>query len=99
MKKDIFEWVVLCKDREFYLTENQHKALIENQDKRFVTFKDFTIQPSMVSYSYRRIAQEIKEMYPCLVCNTNGYLIGQSGEIEGSWKTCDNCEGTGVDTK
>lgn len=85
--KQLYEWVIFCKDQEYILTERQHEVLIDNQDKRFVEFPTCVIQPAMVSSMTKRPAQELKKMYPCNVCFTTGVINSEP---------CKNCEGTGV---
>lgn len=85
--KQLFEWVISGKDKEFYLTEAQYEFLINNQDKRFVVFDNFTIQPAMIAWMEKRPAQELKKRYPCKACHT-------TGQIE--YKECKDCGGTGV---
>lgn len=98
----LYEWVVSCDDEEFILTEKQHEYLIKNQDKRFVAFPGFTIQPAMVAWMKRRPAEALKQMYPCKKCYSSGVFIEQSGEVQpnGSMPTtemiCPDCGGTGV---
>lgn len=94
MKNKAYEWVVLCSDEEFYLTEKQHEFLLENQDKRFVDFGTFTINPAFTAWMKQRPADVIKDRYPCKKCNTNGVL--HEREKDGNLKTCPDCNGTGL---
>jgi RecJ-like exonuclease len=87
MAEILYEWLVFNKDQEYILTEKQHRFLIDNQDKRFVEFPNFVIQPGMVSSMTKRPAQELKKMYPCKACHTTGQI---------DYKECADCGGMGV---
>lgn len=100
MAKILFEYMVKDKDGEEYiLTERQKKFLEENEDKRFVTFPRFTLNPAYVVAIVKRRADAIIEMYPCETCNGNGYEYKKGRNEDGKYPDCTNCEGTGVDLK
>lgn len=88
MQNIFFEWVVKCNDTEFFLSEVQHEALIAGQNERFIKFKDFTINPAFVSYSYKRPVEELKKRYPCKTCYSSGTMPDMS--------TCKDCKGSGA---
>lgn len=92
MPKIYFEWVVRSGSETYYLTEEQHKILLENQDNRFVAFREFTINPAFVSSIYKQPLKELKQLYPCQVCHSNGYKVISSTETE----ECSECKGSGV---
>src|SRR5690349_4499460 len=78
-RKQAFEWVaVMFNDNEEYLTEAQYKFYREHDKDREVVFDDFAITTSGVLRWYKRPAEVVKERYPCLTCNTNGYLVKNS---------------------
>lgn len=97
MAKTLFEYLVKDKDGEIYiLTENQKHYLQENEDKRFVIFPKFTLNPAYIVSITQRPAEALKDMYPCNDCMTNGYLVGQPRDDDGKYPECQTCEGTGV---
>ncbi len=96
MAKELFEWVVTVGDDVFYLSEKQKLFLEENQDKRFVAFDKFTINPAFVSTMTRRKAQKLLEMYPCSQCHGSRQLYLGERDKEGKFPDCPTCEGTGV---
>jgi RecJ-like exonuclease len=85
--KQLFEWVVFCKDQEYILTEKQFEVLMNNQDNRFVKFPHCVIQSAMISSMTKRPAQELRNMYPCKACHTTGQI---------NYIECKDCKGTGV---
>ena len=94
-KKPCFEWVIIQKNKEFYLTESQYQSFIENQDKRLVSFNGFSINPAFVEGAYKRPAQELYSLYPCPKCHGNGCTIEGTPEKH-SFPECTLCKGTGV---
>lgn len=91
--KTPIEWVVSCKDKEFYLTENQHYFLLSNQDKRFVELDDMVINPAFVSYMYQSDSpEEIRRKYPCKACGESGWKYSDKHEQ----MECEVCGGTGM---
>lgn len=97
-RKPALEWVVLCGNKEFYLTEAQFTFLMEAQEKRFVAFRDIVIQPSFIAWAFSRPASVVLEKYPCKTCNSNGMLIGEKRDENGKFPVCTVCSGTGIDS-
>lgn len=97
MAKILFEWVLKDKDGEIYiLTERQYQFYKDNQDEKMVGFVEFGLNPSYIVSSRRRPAENLKGMYPCNDCMTNGYLIKAPRNDDGTFQECPACEGTGV---
>jgi hypothetical protein len=90
----VFEWVLVFfkEGEEVYLTEKQYEFYKEHRNDTGIFFDEFSFAPSGVMKSYRRLAEKIKEMYPCKPCNGNGYKSLSSTEIQ----ICSVCHGTGI---
>lgn len=94
MKPQVFEWVVTMSNGDFYvLTENQYKHYKENWKEGKIFFDTFEINPSFVSSSMRRPAEEILKKYPCERCHGGGMLFNYN---EKKNMLCFICKGTGL---
>ena len=93
--KKAYEWVLMFFNDELpnvYLTERQYEFYRDHREDKVIDFEDFSFAPSGIASSFKREANVIKDKYPCMKCNTNGYIIKGSTERE----ICPECEGTGV---
>jgi len=94
-RKQAYEWVLVFFNEnipDIVLTEKQHDFYQEHRGDKIVDFDDCSVAPSGIVTTFRRPAQVIKQKYPCLACNTNGYIAKSPTELE----TCPKCGGTGV---
>jgi len=99
MKKEIYEWVmIMSKGDDLILTESQYEFYKKNINDGIIFFKTNAINPSFVVSASKRKPQTLFKLYPCLTCNTNGILL-KTRKDDGTYDTCTNCEGTGIDTK
>lgn len=89
-KKEVFQWVMtMSEGDQIFLTESQYDHYKANWEDGKMFFKTLEVNPSFVVSAIKQPAKELKQMYPCLKCQTTGKSLG---------KICPNCEGSGVDT-
>lgn len=98
MQEKLYEWVVLTGKQEYYLTQAQYEVLLRQQSNKFVVFEHFVINPAYISSMYKRPAKKIRAMYPCIVCESRGFLF-QIIDDKAMHEECFNCHGTGMDFK
>jgi hypothetical protein len=101
-KQQAYEWILEMsgKAEDKILTENQYEAYREarkNGDTGVMFFKNFEINPPFVISAYKRKAEYLFKLYPCLTCNTNGELL-KTRKDDGTCDICPTCKGTGIDT-
>lgn len=93
--KKAYEWIITTSQgNQYVLTERQYKALQEH-DSGLLHFANFAINPAFITDAQKREASEdLIKKYPCKTCGTKGFLLEK--DKEGNWKTCPECEGTGM---
>ena len=107
-RKILYEWVVVSSQGErVFLTEKQWDFYKTVRKEGTVTFDNFEINPSFVVQAYKRPAQSLIEIYPCLMCHKSSYMMIVPKTKDGkndytksvTYDYCSNCDGTGVDFK
>lgn len=89
--KIAYEWVLTMSDgEEIILTENQYQFYKDHWKDKKVFVGDVEINPSFVTYSKKRAADFVKNLYPCPRCHQSGY----DPDDHSFW--CKVCDGSGV---
>jgi hypothetical protein len=95
-KKKAYEWViVMSKGDDIFLTEKQYEYYLEHVEDSIVNYDDQGFNPAFVVQFWKQEPEHIRRKYPCRTCQSNGHVL-ERGE-DGNWKTCPDCEGTGLD--
>lgn len=100
--KIAFEWVLTpSKGDDAILTENQYsfyKNQVKDGDVGTIFFDACEIHPTQIVSAIRREASYTKQKYPCMTCDTNGYLLLKK-DANGVFEICPDCGGTGLNLK
>lgn len=100
--KKAYEWVLTpSKGDDAILTEAQYqfyKNQIESEDFSPIFFDDYEVRPAQIVSGIKREASYTKQKYPCMKCDTNGFLLREKDE-KGVFKICPDCGGTGLNLK
>lgn len=98
--KKAYEWVLVPqRGDDIILTERQYqlyKDQVKEGDTSPIFFDEVEVKPPYIVMSFRRDASVTKEKYPCLKCDTNGFL--NEKDADGVFLLCPTCEGSGIDT-
>jgi hypothetical protein len=99
-KKKTYEWVfVMSKGDDVYLTENQYQVYFDHWKEGQLFFGKLGINPSFVVQFFKREADGLFDLYPCVKCYKQGYLqIVPKDVTKGlTYEECPVCKGTGLD--
>lgn len=99
--KKAYEWILTpSKGDDIVLTENQYayyRDAVKIGDMSAIFFDDVEVRPPHIITALRREASVTKNKYPCMKCDTNGFLLEK--DRNGVLLVCPECEGTGLKLK